>query len=119
MDGADVPDPGCAVDLAEGLVVFVVVVAVVLFLVLIGIPFLIALGELVFILLLTIGGAAGRLLFRRPWTVDAVGPGGEHQVWHVVGWGRSGAARRAVAARIAATGTPPTDAELEAALRVR
>jgi hypothetical protein len=40
----DLPDSGCAVDLAEGVLVFIAVVALILFLVLIGIPFLIALG---------------------------------------------------------------------------
>ena len=114
MDAADIPDPGCGVDLAEGIAVFIVVLVVVLFLVFIGIPFLIALGELLLVLLLTLAGLIGRLLFRRPWTVDAVGPDGERVEWPVVGWRRSGAARQFIADRIAATGTVPTAEEVAA-----
>ena len=112
----DVPDPGCAPDLAEGIVVFVVAIALIAFLIFIGVPFLIALGELVLVLVLAVAGVIGRVLFRRPWTVDAVGPDGEHHAWSVVGWGASGEARHFVADRIVATGTVPTDEELAASL---
>ena len=114
-DMGDVPDPGCAPDIAEGIFVFIAIVAVVLFLMFFGIPFLIALGELLFIVLLTLVGVVGRVLFRRPWTVDAVGPHGAHLTWAVVGWKASAAARGYVADRIAA-GTVPTQAELSAAV---
>lgn len=96
--------------------VFVFVLAAAVFLVFIGVPFLIALGELVLILLLALGGAVGRILFRRPWTVDAVGPGGAHHTWSVVGWRASGAARQVIADRISTAGTVPTDVELAAAI---
>jgi hypothetical protein len=112
----DLPDAGCAVDLAEGVLVVIAAVALILLLVFIGIPFLIALGELVVILLLAIAGVVGRVLFRRPWIVDAVDPAGAHHQWPVVGWRASAAARRFIAARIAATGSVPTDAELAAAV---
>lgn len=42
------------------------VVAVVLFLIFVGLPLLVALGELVLLLVLTLGGVLGRVLFRRP-----------------------------------------------------
>ena len=67
-------------------------------------------------LLLAVGGALGRVLFRRPWTVDAVGPDGEHHRWDVVGWRRSGAARHFIAERLTGTGTLPTAGEVEAAV---
>ena len=114
-DAADLPDPGCAPDVAEGVVVFIGLVLVVLFLIFIGIPFLVALGELVVILLLALAGVVGRVLFRRPWTVDAIGPDGHHHVWSVVGWKASAAARAFVAARIIETGGAPTAAEVSAA----
>jgi phosphotransferase system glucose/maltose/N-acetylglucosamine-specific IIC component len=104
-------------DIGEGIVVFLVLLVVILFLIFIGIPFLIALGELVFVVLLAVAGIVGRVLFRRPWTVDAVSPTGEHHVWFVVGWKASGAGRRFVADRIARTNTVPTDQELSSALR--
>lgn len=95
---------------------FVIALVVIVFMVLVGFPFLIALGELLLVLLLAGGGALARVLFRRPWTVDAVGPSGEHHRWEVVGWRRSGAARRFVAERLAEVGTIPTAREVEAAV---
>jgi hypothetical protein len=115
-DAADVPDPGCAPDVAEGIVVFIAAVAVILFLIFIGIPFLVALGELVLILLLALAGVIGRVLFRRPWTVDAVSPDGAHHMWSIVGWRASGAARSFIADRIVAAGAVPTPAEVSAAV---
>jgi hypothetical protein len=115
-DLADLPDPGCAADIGEAIAVFVVAVVVIAFVVLVGIPFLVALGELLLVLLLAVAGAIGRLLFRRPWTLDAVDPDGAHHSWSVVGWRRSGEARRFIADRIARTGTVPTTDEVSAAV---
>jgi hypothetical protein len=108
----DLPDPGCAPDFADGLVVFVVIVAVVLFLIFFGIPFLIALGEFVLIILLAVVGVIGRVLFRRPWTVDTVDPSGVSHSWSVVGWRASGAARKFIADRITASDNVPTEVEV-------
>lgn len=65
-DLADIPDPGCGADIGEAIVVFVVVLAVITFMVIIGLPFLIALGELLLVVALAMGGLVGRVLFRRP-----------------------------------------------------
>ena len=118
-DLADVPDPGCGVDIGEAVVVFVVAAAAIAFMAFIGLPFLIALGELLLVVVLALGGLVGRVLFRRPWTVDAVGPDGRHHRWSVVGWRPSESARGFIAERIAATGDVPSDGELIAALRAR
>lgn len=115
-DAGDLLDPGCAPDIAEGIFVFIVLVVVVLFLIFIGIPFLIALGELLFIVLVALAGVVSRVLFRRPWTVDAVSPGGAHHDWHVVGWRASGAARQFIADRVRGAGTVPSDEEVSAAV---
>lgn len=96
--------------------VVVVLVVVFVFLILVGAPFLVALGELLLVVLLALSGIVARVLFRRPWTVDAVDPDGGHRHWHVVGWRSSGAARQLVADRIAATGTTPSAAEVSAAV---
>ncbi len=112
----NLPDPGCAPDIAEGIVVFLVLVVVILFLIFIGIPYLVALGELLLIVLLALAGIVGRVLFRRPWIVDAVNANGEHYNWPVVGWRASGAARQFIADRIATTTTAPTDEEVAAAV---
>lgn len=114
-DAADLPDPGCAPDVAEGVVVFIGLVLLVLFLIFIGIPLLVALGELVLILLLAVAGVIGRVLFRRPWTVDAASPQGDRHTWSVVGWKASATARSFVATRIIETGAAPTVAEVSEA----
>lgn len=111
----DIPDPGCGPDIAEGIVVFLVIVALVLFLIFIGIPLLIALGELLFIVVLALIGVVGRVVFRRPWTVDAIDPAGARHAWSIVGWRSSRDARRLIADRIATTGSVPTDGEVSAA----
>jgi hypothetical protein len=113
----DVGDPGCAVDVAEGFLVFVGVVVAVVFLIFVGIPVLVALGELLVIVVLALAGLIGRVLFRRPWTVDAVSPDGAHHRWSVVGWNASGQARSYVARRIETTGSVPTEAEVASAVR--
>lgn len=113
-DAADI-DPGCAPDIGEGIVVAIVAIVALVFLIFVGIPFLIALGELLFLLVLTVAGVVGRVLFRRPWTVDAVNDAGEHHTWEVVGWRRSGEAQRYIAIHLGATGAPPSDQEVEAA----
>ncbi len=115
-DLGDIPDPGCAPDVGEAILVFIVAIVVVLFLIFFGIPFLIALGELLIVLVLAVAGLVGRVLFRRPWTVDAVSPNGEHTMWSVVGWGASGSARQFIADRLASTATVPTDSEVDAAV---
>jgi hypothetical protein len=107
----DLADPGCAFDVGEGIVAALAILAIVLVLIFLVIPALVALGELLFLVLLALLGVVGRVLFRRPWTVDATGPGGVHHEWQVVGWRASGEARDHVARHLAATGAPPTDVD--------
>lgn len=47
---------------------------------------------------LVLGGGVARMLFRRPWTVEAVADSGERFTRQVVGWGASGRARDEIAA---------------------
>lgn len=115
-DLADIGDVGCALDGLEALLAVIGVVLVVFFLVVVGIPLLIALGEFLVVVVLALGGVVGRVLFRRPWTIDAVGPNGEHHTWPIVGWGASSRARAFVADRLLATGRPPTAQEVDAAV---
>ena len=55
-------------------------------------PLLLLLLDGVVVLVLVVAGVLGRVLFRRPWTVRAAGPGTAERTAQVVGWG---AARRA------------------------
>ena len=117
-DLADVSDPGCGIDGFEALVAGILALILVLFVVLVGIPFLIALGELVFVVVLALVGLVSKVLFRRPWIIDAVDPAGRHHEWPIVGWRASGAAKRYVAERVTATGQPPGQQEVAAAVAV-
>lgn len=81
--------------LDDSLTAVAVVVAAVLALVLLavwGIPLLLALVDLVFVLLVAVLGLAGRVIFRRPWTVEATAPDGRRRELRVVGWRRAGEA---------------------------
>jgi hypothetical protein len=76
------------VDVLEGGALAVVIVAA-LVLMTILLPFVVVAGELVVAILLALLGIAGRMLFRRPWVVEAVSEGGVRHRWRVVGWFRS------------------------------
>jgi len=99
VDVADA-DPGCLEMFEEGLVIGLVGIAFVLTFVFIGLPVLLALVDIVIVILLGLLGIAGRMLLRRPWTVEAVGPEGTTAEWRVVGWRASGELVREVKRRI-------------------
>ena len=69
------------------MVAVVIVAALVVMTILL--PFVVVAGELVVAILLALLGIAGRVLFRRPWIVEAVSEGGDRHRWRVVGWFRS------------------------------
>ncbi|HKY14491.1 MAG TPA: hypothetical protein VJM33_06165 [Microthrixaceae bacterium] len=99
-------DPGCSVDVGEGFLVVIVVVVVVLLAIYIGFPLIIALVEVVGLIVLLIGGVVARVVFRRPWLVDAHGPDGLHLTWPVVGWRASGRRRDEIVAELEAGAIP-------------
>lgn len=70
----------------------VVVVLVVLALVFWGIPLLLALLDVVVVLIVLVASVLGRVVFRRPWTVEAVAGDGERRTRQVVGWRAAGRA---------------------------
>ena len=72
-------------DLLPAIAILIVVVAALAFLVT-GLPLLI---DAVAILAFGVGGAVARVLFRRPWTVEAVS-GDDRIERQVVGWRRAG-----------------------------
>lgn len=88
-DGADV-DPGCAEVLGEGIVVAVLMIAAALLLFFVFVPLLVAVVDVLLLLLLTVVGATARVLFRRPWTIEAAADDGTTRQWRVVGWRASG-----------------------------
>lgn len=69
------------------------------------VPAVIFLLELLLVVLLVALGAGARILFRRPWTVEArVAGTNEVREWKVVGWRASGELVDTVATRVASTG---------------
>jgi len=107
LDALDLPDGG------DSLLVWVVLVVGVLLLFVLavwGVVFVLALVDLIVVLLVALVGVAGRVLFRRPWTVEATAPDGRRHERRVVGWRRSSAAANELAADIAHNRLPAAPA---------
>lgn len=103
-DGVDIGDLGFADAFDGPLAIIGVLVAVVLLFLVIWPVFVLAL-ELVILVLLFLVSLAGRVVFRRPWTVVArcETPGASREFeWRVVGWRRSGVLIDAAAEALAA-----------------
>jgi hypothetical protein len=100
------PDAGVGlIDVLDSAAVVVIVVAGVAFLVLVAIPLVLVVIDLVIALVLTALGIGARLLFRRPWTVEAKSEAGERHRWRVVGL-RASREHAADVANALAHGTP-------------
>jgi hypothetical protein len=107
MEWVNVGDgAGCAIDLAEGIVAGIVVLVVVVLVLIFIVPLVMVTLELVVLLLLVAAGLVAKVVFRRPWGVEAEaldGPrAGRLVVWRVVGWRASGAHLAQVADALAA-----------------
>jgi hypothetical protein len=103
-ENADILDAGCLFDeLAWVLLAVVVLILVVVFVV----PLVIAIVDVVVLLLLAGLGMVGRVVFRRPWTVEARAGDGTVLTWPVVGWRASGERCAEVAELLASGVIPP------------
>ncbi|MDQ3305903.1 MAG: hypothetical protein M3535_07985 [Actinomycetota bacterium] len=89
------------------LVVGLVLTALSVLLVVLGLPLLLVVVDLVVVVALVVGGVVARVLFRRPWTVEAVSDGGERATRQVVGWRASGRERHELVHEIT-HGRPPS-----------
>lgn len=109
-DGLSVPDIGF-LDLFDDafavIGLFIAAVIVVVVLVFVVVPLLVALLDLVVVVLISLVGVAGRVMFRRPWVVEAVDGVGRRYTWRIVGRRESRAAVDAIAAAFAHGHTPP------------
>lgn len=101
---ADVPDV-----FGEGFLVGLALIVAILVLMFVVIPFVVALVDLLVLVLLALAGLAGRILFRRPWCVEAVSDRGRTYRWSVVGW-RESARSVAEARQLLASGIMPPQA---------
>lgn len=84
------------------LVVVLVLVALVVVL-----PLVFALVDLAILVVLAVVGIVGKVVFRRPWVVEAVTDRGKRHEWRVVGWRRSGERCREIAQSLEAGVIPP------------
>jgi len=91
-------DLGDAIALA---VAILVATAILLFLTTVVFPLIVLTVELVIVLALLMGGLAGRLVFRKPWTIRARAEDGRDLTWQARGWRRSGRVRDEVAQALA------------------
>ena len=109
-------DLGDGLDAAEGclafedVVVVVGLVVVVLLAVFFVIPLLVALVDVLVLLVIAGLGVVGRIVFRRPWVVEARSSGGGVLRWRVVGW-RASREFRGRAAESLGAGVVPAGAE--------
>ncbi len=97
--------------LAEIDVVAVAVLVVVLVLIAVFVPVavLFALVDLLILAVVALLGVVGKVVFRRPWVVEAVTDRGKRHEWRVVGWRRSGERCRQIAGQLEAGVIPPAD----------
>ena len=113
LDGADVVTLGDDLPVVGMILVAVALLLLAIVAVLFIIPALIFLAELLIIVTIVGLGLLGRLLFGRPWTVEAQQqPGGRGFEWKVRGWRASGELVHAVASRLRANGVPTGGAPL-------
>ena len=94
-------DPGCLELFGEGLLAGLAIIAAILLAVFVVIPLLVAVVDLLIVILLFVLGALARIVFRRPWTIEARPDNGVVHEWRVVGWRASDEFRRDVATRLA------------------
>jgi hypothetical protein len=94
-DHLDVPFDGL-----DELAWVVLAIAVIVVLVLFGIPLILAVIDALLFLVLLISGVVARLLLRRPWTVEATSDRGDRLLDQVAGWRASGVRRNEMAERL-------------------
>lgn len=105
-DWLEIPD---LPDSLSAAAIFLLVAVAAVLLVLIGLPLLFAIFDGFVVIALVVAGVVARVVFRRPWTVEAVADDGRRSVARVVGWRASGRLRDDLAQRID-RGSPPPDA---------
>jgi len=108
-DHSDILDVGCLFDELAwviGLVLLVLLVVTVVLFVFV-VPLVLAVVDVVVVLAIAGAGLLARVVFRRPWTVEARADDGTVLSWQVVGWRASRERRDEIAQLLAAGVTPP------------
>lgn len=105
VDGADLVGEGADLPIVGVVFLIVAVVLLVAGGVALLLPALVFAVELLLVLLLLLAGTIARVLFRRPWTVEARLKGTKQgREWKVVGWRASGELVDTMAERLRTTG---------------
>ena len=104
-------DPGCLGALGDGFLAAIALIVVVLIAVFVVIPLLVALVDVLILVVLALIALAARVLFRRPWIIDARDGSGTVLRWRVIGWRASGE-QVAVIRELLAQGTVASGAEV-------
>jgi hypothetical protein len=107
-------DPSFAMDILEGAAIALAIGTAFVVLEIVA-PLIGVVADLILALLLTAVGVAGRLLFRRPWSVEAVSDAGERHRWQVVGWRASGELVAEVVNALAHGHVPPATGAVDEA----
>jgi hypothetical protein len=94
-----------------GILAGIALVIAVLLLLVIVLPLLLAFVEVLALAVLALVAVGARILFRRPWTIEAVDGDGSVLSWRIVGWRASGDHARLVARQLR-RGLPPPGAEV-------
>lgn len=93
----------------EGILIGLALAAAAVILIFVGVPLIIFLVDTLLIIPFVVAiGIVGRVMFRRPWTIEAVSLSGTRS-WNVVRWGASSRAAGRMATLIAGVGDLPTD----------
>lgn len=115
-DVADGPDIGCLGDLFDEFFLVLAVVVAAVLVVVVGYLLVFVLLDVLLVALLTVLGFAARIVFRRPWVIEATSgdEGGDgdadvaRRTWRVVGWRASGETVDRIADALAhGTAMPP------------
>ncbi len=88
-EAGDLAD-GCAGAAVDDLIVVVVAVLALLVLIFVVVPVIVAVVDLLILVVLSVIGVIARVVFRRPWSIEARTEGGRapgvQAEWRVVGW---------------------------------
>jgi hypothetical protein len=105
LDGADLLSAGADLPVVGVILTVLALLLLAVGLVLFVVPALIFIGELLLVVAIVGVGLVGRLLFGRPWTVEAHRQGAGHAYeWRARGWGASRDLVRSVGEQLSTTG---------------
>ncbi len=104
-------ETGCLDVPGEGFLVGLAVVVAIVLAILFVVPLLVAVIDLLVLAIVMLLGVIARVVFRRPWTVEARAHDGTTLCWRVRGWRASGQRCDEIEASLAVGIVPTADGE--------